>query len=58
MRNKKVLLDRISNLPDDIIGLILNNLPAHEVMRTHVLSTRWNQFWTRRRKFDFCQDFV
>lgn len=36
---------RISDLSDDLILNILSLLPAKEVVRTSVLSTRWRHFW-------------
>uniref|UniRef100_A0A7N1A0V5 F-box domain-containing protein n=1 Tax=Kalanchoe fedtschenkoi TaxID=63787 RepID=A0A7N1A0V5_KALFE len=58
MSNKKVWTDRFSNLPDDTVDLILDNLNLEEVIRTRVLSTRWNGCWKRLRKIDFSKDLV
>ncbi|GFS46404.1 hypothetical protein Acr_00g0102040 [Actinidia rufa] len=37
--------DRISALPDPLILHILSHLPMHEVIRTTMLSKRWNNLW-------------
>uniref|UniRef100_A0A0E0MDL2 F-box domain-containing protein n=1 Tax=Oryza punctata TaxID=4537 RepID=A0A0E0MDL2_ORYPU len=37
--------DRISALPDDVLHRVLSPLPAHEVVRTCVLSRRWRDVW-------------
>ncbi|CAN0877118.1 hypothetical protein LINGRAHAP2_LOCUS11697 [Linum grandiflorum] len=39
-------VDRISELPDEIINLIVRSLPSHEeVARTSILSRRWLKLW-------------
>ncbi|KAI4323094.1 hypothetical protein L6164_022729 [Bauhinia variegata] len=38
--------DRISNLPQNIIGYILSFLPTKEAVRTCILSTKWIYNWT------------
>ncbi|KAK1374529.1 hypothetical protein POM88_030722 [Heracleum sosnowskyi] len=47
-------VDRISNLPTDLIYLILERLPVHDVARTSVLSKIWASIWGMhpRLKFD------
>ncbi|CAN0891188.1 hypothetical protein LINGRAHAP2_LOCUS16860 [Linum grandiflorum] len=46
MMEKSVSPDRISELPDEIINLILGSLPSHEeVARTSILSRRWLNLW-------------
>nr|XP_028959474.1 F-box/FBD/LRR-repeat protein At1g13570-like [Malus domestica] len=38
---RKMELDRISNLPSDVIGQILSGLPIKEAVKTNVLSSKW-----------------
>ncbi|XP_021758557.1 putative F-box/LRR-repeat protein At4g15060 [Chenopodium quinoa] len=39
-------LDRISNLPDPILSLILSFLPTKQAVASIVLSKRWQGIWT------------
>lgn len=39
------MLDRISNLPNDVAQHILSYLPIHEAVRTSVLSSNWRFKW-------------
>ncbi|XP_057470610.1 F-box protein At5g03100-like [Actinidia eriantha] len=43
--NETLEEDRISALPDPLILHILSHLPMHEVIRTTMLSKRWNNLW-------------
>ncbi|XP_057466659.1 F-box/FBD/LRR-repeat protein At1g13570-like [Actinidia eriantha] len=46
--------DRLSELPDEILGIILSSLKVKEAARTCVLSHRWKYMWTL---FSGCLDF-
>lgn len=45
--------DRISALPDALVYHILSFLPTTNVVRTTVLSKRWNKMWTSVTNLDF-----
>ncbi|KAL9678387.1 hypothetical protein QQ045_016231 [Rhodiola kirilowii] len=49
--------DKISDLPDNLIDLILDKLPVAEVVRTSVLTTRWKPCWRRMRKLVLDESF-
>ena len=62
-RVSKQQVDRISGLPDEILGHIISFLPLKEAICTSILSTRWSSIFTlisnlniegcsRRRKSD------
>ncbi|XP_071718605.1 F-box/FBD/LRR-repeat protein At1g13570-like [Rutidosis leptorrhynchoides] len=42
-------VDRFSNLPENLIDLILEKLPIQDAVKTHVLSKRWRYKWTSMR---------
>ncbi|KAL9239001.1 hypothetical protein vseg_013360 [Gypsophila vaccaria] len=45
--------DRISNLPDSILTLILSLLPTRCAVATSALSSRWKNLWTTVDSFEF-----
>ncbi|KAK9919485.1 hypothetical protein M0R45_028076 [Rubus argutus] len=51
-------VDRISDLPDDILLLILALLPLKSVGQTSVLSRRWIHVWSSYPIFDFYDIFT
>ncbi|XP_021680022.2 F-box/FBD/LRR-repeat protein At1g13570 isoform X2 [Hevea brasiliensis] len=46
-------IDRISNLPWDVLDIILVHLPLREAARTSVLSSKWRYKWTGLSQFVF-----
>ncbi|KAL9664314.1 hypothetical protein QQ045_019713 [Rhodiola kirilowii] len=48
--------DRISKLPDEIIGYILDYLPICDALRTSVLSRRWRCSWTKTVQLNLYYD--
>ncbi|KAJ9558556.1 hypothetical protein OSB04_013170 [Centaurea solstitialis] len=49
--------DRISNLPQHLIGSILERLPIEDAVRTSVLSKRWRYNWTTMKVLLFDKQF-
>ena len=41
-----VVIDRISELPEDVLQHILSFLPTKQVFQSTLLSTRWKHVWT------------
>ncbi|KAJ4982370.1 hypothetical protein NE237_033207 [Protea cynaroides] len=50
-------VDRISNLPDDILVKIMSPLPAKTIVSTSILSKRWTHVWTEVTNLDFDESF-
>lgn len=48
--------DRLSGLPDSVKFHILWFLPVEDVVRTTILSKRWNKFWTTTPFLNFDVD--
>lgn len=46
-------VDRISNLPWDVLDTILVNLPLRDAARTSILSSKWRYKWTGLSRFVF-----
>ncbi|KAK7269990.1 hypothetical protein RIF29_22829 [Crotalaria pallida] len=53
--NADVGVDRISNLPDEVIQCILDALETKEAVRTSVLSKRWQFRWASVTSLDFLE---
>ncbi|KAH9605965.1 hypothetical protein KSS87_000915 [Heliosperma pusillum] len=45
-RQGRNCLDRISTLPDDVLGHMLSFLPTRSAVKTSILSTRWRHLFT------------
>jgi hypothetical protein len=50
-------IDRISDLPGNVIDVILKHLNIPELVRTSVLSTKWRYMWKSVPELEFCEDF-
>nr|XP_017216570.1 PREDICTED: F-box/FBD/LRR-repeat protein At1g13570-like isoform X2 [Daucus carota subsp. sativus] len=50
-------IDRISNLPGNVIDLILKRLPLHGAARMSVLSKAWRDIWVMFPRLVFDDDF-
>ncbi|PWA74171.1 F-box domain, Leucine-rich repeat domain, L domain-like protein [Artemisia annua] len=48
-----VEVDRLSNLPDDLIYKILSSIDIRDVIQFSVLSSRWRYIWTSLRCLNF-----
>ncbi|XP_074326713.1 F-box/FBD/LRR-repeat protein At1g13570-like [Apium graveolens] len=51
-------VDRISNLPENIIHLFLQRLSTHDAVRTTVLSKTWRNIWGMHPKLYLDQNFI
>ncbi|CAI9269019.1 unnamed protein product [Lactuca saligna] len=49
--------DRISNLPEHLIDLILERVPLEEAVRTSILSKNWRYRWTKMGALAFDEQF-
>lgn len=52
MSSKSKNVDRLSNLPEEILSQILSLMPTNFAVRTSVLSKRWRYIWTLVTKLD------
>ncbi|KAK1354736.1 F-box domain-containing protein [Heracleum sosnowskyi] len=50
-------VDRISNLPRNLIDLILERLPLHDAARTTILSKTWRNVWVMHPQLVFDKKF-
>ncbi|CAM8879715.1 unnamed protein product [Rhodiola kirilowii] len=50
-------LDRISDLPNNVIDIILSRVTLPYAVRTSALSKKWRLHWTRVENLVFCYDF-
>ncbi|KAL6585449.1 hypothetical protein OROMI_002093 [Orobanche minor] len=48
----KASIDRISLLPNDVLGFILSFMPFKQAIATSLLSKRWRYMWTLTTKVD------
>ncbi|GMY24494.1 F-box/FBD/LRR-repeat protein At1g13570-like [Fagus crenata] len=48
---KHTNIDRISNLPWDVLDSILVHIPLNEAVRTSILSSKWRYKWTGLSRF-------
>ncbi|KAM1164438.1 hypothetical protein ACFX13_024591 [Malus domestica] len=54
---QKCSIDRISDLPNDVLYRILSLLPVNSIAQTSVLSRRWEYLWTSVPILDFYEGF-
>ncbi|KAK2416831.1 F-box/FBD/LRR-repeat protein [Trifolium repens] len=50
-------IDRISDLPSNVIDVILEHLNIRDVVRTSILSTKWRYMWTSAPRLEFRPKF-
>ncbi|KAF8642091.1 hypothetical protein HU200_067347 [Digitaria exilis] len=46
MLRQKSAKTKLSDLSEDVLGVILSKLPTKEIVRTSILSSKWKQIWT------------
>ncbi|GAU17942.1 hypothetical protein TSUD_330670 [Trifolium subterraneum] len=51
-------IDRISDLPRNVIDGILENLDIRDLVRTSILSTKWRKMWISVPRLEFDSDFL
>ncbi|KAK2416813.1 F-box/FBD/LRR-repeat protein [Trifolium repens] len=50
-------IDRISDLPSNVIDGVLQNLNIRDLVRTSILSTKWRYMWTSGPRLVFGEEF-
>ncbi|XP_078169383.1 F-box protein At4g22280-like isoform X2 [Carex rostrata] len=53
MDGRDLAIDRISDMPDELLTRILSLLTTEEAVRTCILSKRWTDLWTSTDTLDF-----
>ncbi|GAU17947.1 hypothetical protein TSUD_330720 [Trifolium subterraneum] len=56
--NQDDQIDRISDLPSNVIDGILEHLNIRDVVRTSILSTKWRYMWTSAPRLEFRAKFL
>ncbi|XP_045829978.1 F-box/FBD/LRR-repeat protein At5g22660-like [Trifolium pratense] len=51
--HKRINIDMISYLPDNVLNHILSFLSTEDAIKTSILSTKWRYLWTYLSVFDF-----
>ena len=58
MRNASTSgVDTISNLPCNVLDVILGCLPWKDAVKTSILSKDWRYKWVTRQELDFNDEF-